>query len=78
MNSDITALSFEEALHELERIVRSMEVGQLKLEDAITAYERGSVLRQHCEKKLREAEERVQLIVKKNDGSAGVANLEQT
>ena len=53
-------LSFEDALAELDKIVRGLEGGQQKLEDAITAYERGSVLRQHCEAKLAEAEARVQ------------------
>ncbi|HEY0418123.1 MAG TPA: exodeoxyribonuclease VII small subunit, partial [Acetobacteraceae bacterium] len=56
----VESLSFEEALAELERIVRGLEGGQLKLEDAITAYERGSELRRWCETKLNEAEMRVQ------------------
>ena len=41
MSQDIAALSFEDALAELERIVKGLEGGQQKLEDAITAYERG-------------------------------------
>jgi exodeoxyribonuclease VII small subunit len=60
---DIAGLSFEEALAELERIVRGLEGGQQRLEEAISAYERGSRLRQHCEAKLREAEMRVERIV---------------
>ncbi len=47
MSQEISGLSFEDALAELERIVRGLEGGQQKLEDAITAYERGAVLRQH-------------------------------
>ena len=62
-NAPISGLSFEDALAELERIVRGLEGGQQKLEDAITAYERGALLRQHCEAKLAEAEMRVQAIV---------------
>jgi exodeoxyribonuclease VII small subunit len=42
---DVTKMSFEDALAELEQIVRGLEGGQQKLEDAITAYERGAALR---------------------------------
>jgi exodeoxyribonuclease VII small subunit len=66
---DVAALSFEDALAELERIVRGLEGGQQKLEEAITAYERGSRLRRHCEAKLAQAEQRVQAIVAAGDGA---------
>jgi exodeoxyribonuclease VII small subunit len=66
---DVTTLSFEEALAELEQIVRGLEGGQQKLEDAIGAYERGALLRRHCEAKLAEAEARVAAIVEHADGS---------
>jgi exodeoxyribonuclease VII small subunit len=66
---DVAALSFEEALAELERIVRGLEGGQQKLEEAIAAYERGSRLRRHCEAKLAQAEQRVQAIVAAGDGT---------
>jgi exodeoxyribonuclease VII small subunit len=66
---DVAALSFEDALAELERIVRGLEGGQQKLEDAIGAYERGSRLRRHCEAKLAQAEQRVQAIVAAGDGA---------
>ncbi len=69
MADEITPLSFEDALAELERIVRGLEGGQQKLEDAIVCYERGAALRRHCERKLAEAEARVQAIVEKSDGS---------
>jgi exodeoxyribonuclease VII small subunit len=62
-DADVAVLSFEDALAELERIVRGLEGGQQKLEDAIGAYERGARLRRHCEAKLAEAEARVQAIV---------------
>jgi exodeoxyribonuclease VII small subunit len=73
---EIAGLSFEDALAELERIVRGLEGGQQKLEDAITAYERGAVLRRHCEAKLAEAEARVQAIVERADGSLAVKAME--
>ena len=76
MSQEISGLSFEDALAELERIVRGLEGGQQKLEDAITSYERGALLRQHCEAKLAEAEARVQAIVQRADGSLAVKTLE--
>ena len=75
MSQDISSLSFEDALAELERIVKGLEGGQQKLEDAISAYERGAVLRQHCEAKLAEAEARVQAIVQRADGSLATRPL---
>jgi exodeoxyribonuclease VII small subunit len=68
----LAALSFEDALAELERIVKGLEGGQQKLEEAIVAYERGTRLRQHCEAKLQQAETRVQAIVTAADGSVGL------
>ena len=73
---EIAALSFEDALAELERIVRGLEGGQQKLEDAIGAYERGALLRRHCEAKLAEAEARVQAIVVAADGSLSLSRAE--
>jgi exodeoxyribonuclease VII small subunit len=70
--NDIAAMPFEEALAALEAIVRGLESGSQKLEDAITAYERGAALKKHCEAKLAEAEARVQAIVARADGSLAV------
>lgn len=72
----VVALSFEDALGELERIVKALEGGQQKLEDAITAYERGAKLRAHCEAKLAEAEQRVQAIVAGAGGATGLRESE--
>jgi len=69
---EVAGMSFEDALAELERIVKGLEGGQQKLEEAIGAYERGSALRRHCEQKLAEAEQRVQAIVERADGSIGL------
>jgi exodeoxyribonuclease VII small subunit len=74
--SDVVHLSFEEALAELEKIVRGLESGQQKLEEAITAFERGSQLRRHCEAKLAEAETRIQAIVERADGSLATRPIE--
>jgi exodeoxyribonuclease VII small subunit len=74
--SEIASMSFEDALAALEAIVRGLEGGQQKLEDAITAYERGAALKKHCESKLAEAEMRVQAIVARADGSLSLKNEE--
>ena len=66
---DIAKLSFEEALAELEQIVRRLEGGAGKLDEAIQSYERGAFLKRHCEAKLREAQARVDKIVVGPDGS---------
>ena len=73
-NSDIAGMSFEEALAALEAIVRGLESGQQKLEDAIAAYERGAALKTHCETKLAQAEARVQAIVARADGTLALKN----
>lgn len=76
MAEDIAGLSFEDALAELETIVRGLEAGKQKLEEAITCYERGAVLRRHCEAKLAEAEGRVQAIVERADGSLALKAMD--
>ena len=55
-------MSFEEALSELEEIVRGIESGEVDLDGAIQAYERGAALKEHCDTKLREAQEKVSKI----------------
>ncbi len=66
---DIARMSFEDALQELEQIVRRLEGGTGKLDEAIAAYERGALLKRHCEAKLREAQARVDKIVIAPDGT---------
>jgi exodeoxyribonuclease VII small subunit len=75
---DIAAMSFEEALSELEQIVKRLEEGKGKLDDAIASYERGAQLKRHCEDKLNEAQRRVDRIVKGADGNLSTepANLD--
>ena len=72
---DISAMSFEAALAELEAIVKRLEVGNAKLDDAISAYERGALLKRHCEAKLREAQSRVDKIVMGSDGTPSLEKL---
>jgi exodeoxyribonuclease VII small subunit len=61
-------MSFEEAMAELDRIVRQIEEGKGQLDQAITAYERGVALKKHCETKLREAEARIEKITTTSEG----------
>ena len=68
-STDIAGMSFEDALAELERIVRDLEAGQGKLDDAISSYERGALLKAHCEAKLRDAEAKVERITRAADGN---------
>lgn len=60
---DIKAMSFETAMNELETLVRRLEEGRLTLEDAITAYERGTALRTHCEARLKAAKLKVEQVL---------------
>ncbi len=76
MSDTLSQLSFEDALAELEKIVRGLEGGQQKLEDAIVSYERGAALRRHCEAKLAQAEARVQAIVERADGGTELRPLD--
>jgi exodeoxyribonuclease VII small subunit len=66
---EIKALSFEDALEELERIVRQLEDGSAKLDQAIDLYQRGAQLKSHCEQKLAEAKAKVETISLAPDGT---------
>ena len=70
MNEKKAALpdSFEEALKELEQIVRRMESGGQDLDRSIADYERGMALKNLCEKRLNEARLKVEKIVKTAEG----------
>ena len=75
--ADIQKLSFEDALAELEQIVQKLEAGKAKLDEAIGSYERGALLKLHCETKLREAQLKVEQIVLNADGSVGKKPMDQ-
>ena len=59
---DIKKLSFEDALQALEEIVKGLESGDVKLDQAIDSYARGAALKRHCESKLREAQAKIEKI----------------
>ncbi len=68
-HSDIKDMTFERALKELEGIVARLERGDVELEESIAIYERGEVLRDHCDRLLRQAEAKVEKITLGSDGS---------
>ena len=59
MSKEINDLSFEEAMAELESVVRQLEGGKIKLEEAVSVYERGILLKKHCEEKLKQAKSKM-------------------
>ncbi|MFM8754916.1 MAG: exodeoxyribonuclease VII small subunit [Phenylobacterium sp.] len=61
--AEISSLTFEQALAELERIVAQLESGQAPLEESIALYERGAQLKAHCESRLEQARLKVEKIV---------------
>ncbi|WP_342250840.1 exodeoxyribonuclease VII small subunit [Sphingomonas sp. OTU376] len=68
--ADVTALSFEEALKELERIVARLESGEAQLQEAIDLYERGDRLRRQCAARLDAAQARIEAIRTDAEGRA--------
>jgi exodeoxyribonuclease VII small subunit len=69
---EIAALSFEQALSELERIVAELESGAADLERSVDVYKRGALLRAHCEAKLKAAQLKVETIILGPGGAVGV------
>ena len=65
----LTESSFEEAMGELESLVRRLEEGRFPLEEAIQVYERGTALRKHCEAKLKAAHMKVEQIMINAEGN---------
>ncbi len=73
----LETLSFEQALSELENIVRSLESGEAPLEKSIDAYERGVALKTHCESKLRDAQAKIEKISVSPNGTIQTQPLDQ-
>ncbi|MEC7380898.1 MAG: exodeoxyribonuclease VII small subunit [Pseudomonadota bacterium] len=75
--NDIKGLSFEQALSELEDIVEKLEQGDIDLEDSIDIYERGNLLKAHCEKKLESAKMKIDKIISQPDGDFSSESYEE-
>lgn len=67
-NEDSKALSFEQALEALEKIVEDLERGEVPLDQSIRIYERGEALKAHCARLLKAAEDKVEKIRLSRDG----------
>jgi len=68
-NTQISEMSFEDAMKALEQVVSKLERGDVPLEDSIKLYEQGAALKKRCETKLKEAEEKVAAITLDSDGN---------
>ena len=62
-------MSFEQAMHELERVVDQLERGDVALDASIALYERGAALKKRCEDELKRAEEKVAAITTDGEGT---------
>ena len=71
-DTPVEEMSFEDAMRELEKVVGDLERGDVPLEQSIALYERGAQLKQRCQTKLKEAEEKVALITQDGDGNLGL------
>ena len=69
-NGNVSDMSFEDALKELENIVSQLESGNVDLSSSIQFYERGEQLRLHCEGLLKNAELRVEKLILNKDNQA--------
>ena len=76
MTSNITALTYEAALAELDTLITKLEGGSIALEEAIGSYERGVVLAQHCAELLERTEQRVNQLVVSASGTIGERPLD--
>nr|WP_319248720.1 exodeoxyribonuclease VII small subunit [uncultured Celeribacter sp.] len=74
--TDVSKMTFEQAMAELNEVVSKLERGDVALEDSINLYERGAKLKSHCETKLKEAEEKVEKITVGPEGATGVTKAE--
>jgi exodeoxyribonuclease VII small subunit len=69
MAEDLTALSFEDALKRLETIVQRLESGEASLDESITLYTEGDALKMQCERRLKDAQARIEKISLGSDGA---------
>lgn len=74
MTKKDTAPDFETALATLESLVERMESGELSLEESLGAFEQGIKLTKTCQKALKDAEQRVKILIEQN-GSQSLQNF---
>lgn len=66
---DVSKLTYEEAVVELEKVVSTLESGSAALDKSIEIYTLGAILKEHCQKKLNSAEEKISVLIKKNESN---------
>ena len=72
----IEEMSFEEAMSELETVVRKLESGSIRLEDAVKIYERGTLLQKYCAEKLKSAKSKIDLLIIEKNKPVGVESFD--
>ncbi len=75
--SETAELTFEDALTKLENIVRELEAGRIKLDDAVAAYTQAVALKNFCEQKLKDAQLKIEKIELRADGTVATSPLEK-
>ena len=74
---NLEKLSFEDALIQLENIVRELEAGKIKLDDAVEAYEKATALKKFCEEKLKAAQLKIEKINVEPNGSVTISDFDK-
>ncbi len=74
-DTEIKSLSFEQALKELENLVRCLDAGQMSLEEMIAACERGTTLKAHCDAKLAQGRTKIEQIIVSSDNTVTTEEL---
>lgn len=72
----VAEMTFEEAMAALEQVVGQLEKGDVELDKSIALYERGAALKAHCAAKLKDAEEKVELIRAQEGRAIGTTPVE--
>lgn len=77
MREDLKNLNFEDAMLQLESIVRELESGRIKLDDAVEAYEKAMALKKLCEDRLKKAQLKIEKIEVVPSGEIKISSLEK-
>ncbi|ADG82551.1 exodeoxyribonuclease VII small subunit [Thermincola ferriacetica] len=70
--------NFEEAINRLEEIVKTLEEGNIGLDEALQKFETGVRLSRYCNNKLTEAERKINMLIRENDGTFSVKPVNPT
>lgn len=78
MNKEEKCIPFEEALEELEEIIKKLEYGDLSLDDSLSEFQRGVELYKHCNKTLNNVEGKIKLILENEYGEIEEIDFEES